>query len=159
MAIRTGQSVAGFIASDPQLSYGPQGVPRFYSRIGIEHHRREQDGSFTELEPSFHNLVVYRKTAEHAADMFAKGDRFVADGYVREYTYEKEGQQRGGEEFVAKKIGHDAARSSYTVDRAPRQEALSHEPVSHQAAGIDQSRDFAPPRPAQAPPAAPAMGQ
>lgn len=86
MAIRTGQSVSGFIATDPQLSYGDQGVARLYARMGIEHYRREEDGSFTELEPSFHNLVVYRKTAERAADLFEKGDRIVADGYVREYT-------------------------------------------------------------------------
>ncbi|GFZ89889.1 single-stranded DNA-binding protein [Nesterenkonia alkaliphila] len=159
MAIKTGQSVSGFIATDPQLTYGQQGVARLYARMGIEHYRREDDGSFTQLEPSFHNLVVYRKTAERAADLFEKGDPFVADGYVREYAYEKEGQQRGGEEFVAKKIGPDAARSRVSVDRTPQQEAVGQQPVS-----VDQSRTqnqaFEPPqRPAQQPPQHAAMGQ
>lgn len=159
MAIRTGQSVSGFIATDPQLSYGDQGVARLYARMGIEHYRREEDGSFTELEPSFHNLVVYRKTAERAADLFEKGDRFVADGYVREYTYEKEGQQRGGEEFVAKKIGPDAARSTLAIHRTPQHEAAAQQPVSADQSLI-QDRAFEPPRrPAQQPPQHAALGQ
>lgn len=159
MAIRTGQSVSGFIATDPQLSYGDQGVARLYARMGIERYRREEDGSFTELEPSFHNLVVYRRTAERAADLFEKGDRFVAEGYVREYTYEKEGQQRGGEEFVAKKIGPDAARSTLAIDRTPQHEAAGQQPVSADQS-LTQDRAFEPPhRPVQQPPHHAALGQ
>lgn len=150
MAIKTGQSVSGFIATDPQLTYGQQGIPRFYARMGIEHYRREDDGSFTQLDPSFHNLVAYRKTAERAMERFEKNDRFLADGYVREFTYEREGRQMGGEEFVAKKIGHDTARSDYDVNRTPRQDAVAQE-----AAGVDRAQAFeAPQRPAQAPDAA-----
>ncbi|SCX05970.1 hypothetical protein [Corynebacterium jeikeium] len=36
------------------------------------------------------------------------------------YTYERDGQTIAGEEFVAKKIGHDTARTRYDVDRTPR---------------------------------------
>lgn len=154
MAMKTGSSVSGFIATDPKLTYGQQGVARFYARMGIEHYRREEDGTFTQLEPSFHDLVVYRKTAEHAADAFAKGDRFVADGYVREYTYERDGHQHGGEEFVARRIGHDAARSTYTVDRTPQDAGLTQEQVTAQRAQAFE----APERPTQQPETV-AMGQ
>lgn len=78
MDMTTQQSVSGFIASAPQLTYGEAGVARFYARFGQEHWRREHDGTFTELEPSFHTLVMYRRTAERAAEAFAKGDRFLA---------------------------------------------------------------------------------
>lgn len=120
MAIHTQESFTGFIASDPQLSHTGKGEARFYARVGQEHYRREPDGSFTELETTFHDLVAYRATAERAHERFAKGDSFVAEGYTHEYSYERDGQQIQGEEFVAKKIGHDTARTNYDVDRTPR---------------------------------------
>ncbi|WP_347125352.1 single-stranded DNA-binding protein [Microbacterium sp. SY138] len=120
MAIRTQESFSGFIASDPQLSRTNKGEARFYARVGQEHYRREPDGSFTELETTFHDLVAYRATAERAHDRFAKGDSFVAEGYTHPFEYERDAQTVQGEEFVAKKIGHDTARTSYDVDRSPR---------------------------------------
>ena len=120
MATRTQASLSGFIASDPQLSYTSKGEARFYARIGQEHYRRNDDGSFTELEPTFHNLVVYRTSAQRAHERFAKGDNFVAEGYVHPFEYERDGQTVKDEEFVAKKIGHDNARTSYEVDRTRR---------------------------------------
>ena len=88
MAIRTRQSVTGFIASDPQLTFTTQGDARFYARVGQEHYRRNDDGSFTKLDATFHDLVSYRRTAERAYAAFAKGDTFVAEGYVRTYEHE-----------------------------------------------------------------------
>jgi len=120
MDIHTQQSISGFIASDPQLSYSANGQARFYARFGQEHFERHQDGTFTQLDPTFHDLVAFRATAERAHERFTKGDSFVAEGYVREYEATRDGEQVPTEQFVAKKIGHDLARTRYDVDRAPR---------------------------------------
>ena len=120
MVIRTQESFSGFVASDPQLSRTSTGEARLYARVGQEHYRRNSDGSFTELETTFHDLVAYRATAERAHERFVKGDSFVAEGYTHPYKHERDGQTVQGEEFVAKKIGHDTARTSYDVDRSPR---------------------------------------
>ncbi|MCH6470784.1 single-stranded DNA-binding protein [Sinomonas terrae] len=125
MAIHTQQSVSGFIASEPQLTYTAKGDPRFYARIGQEHYRREADGSFTELEPTFHDLVAYRATAERAYERLAKGDSFVAEGYAHTFEHERDGQTVESEEFVAKKIGHNLARTTYEVDRSRRAQAVA----------------------------------
>ncbi|TXN29814.1 single-stranded DNA-binding protein [Lacisediminihabitans profunda] len=117
MAIRTQQSLSGFIVGDPELTTTSNGDSRFHARIGQEHFQRNEDGSFTQLESTFHDLVQYRKAAERTFERFQKGDNFVAEGYVREYDYDVDGQSRRGEEFVAKKIGHDTARHTYTVNR------------------------------------------
>lgn len=118
MALHTQQSLSGFIASEPRLTVTDRGDTRFYAKIGQEHYHRNPDGSFTQLETTFHDLVLYRRTAERAHAAFAKGDKFVAEGYVHTYEYLSEfGQTKTGEEFVAKKIGHDTARTAYTVDR------------------------------------------
>lgn len=156
MAIRTQESLSGFIASDPQLSFTSKGDAKFYARVGREHYVRHDDGSFTQDDTSFHDLVMYRRSAERAYEQFAKADSFIAEGYIHAYSYEKDGQTITGEEFVAKRLGHDVARTIYTVDRTRRQ-AAGVEPASgvEQAAGqsvapsVDPS-PVAPPTPVAA---------
>lgn len=131
MTLHTQQSLSGFIAAEPQQSVTENGDTRFYVRVGQPHFRREE-GGFTPLEPSFHDLVAYRATAERALTRFAKGDSFVAEGYVRSYQVERDGEVIEREEFVAKKIGHDLARTSYEVDRVHR--SAPSEELSAQAA-------------------------
>ena len=120
MAIHTQESLSGFIASEPLLTETAKGDARLFARIGKEHFRREDDGSFTQTETTYHHLVMFGRSAEHAHANFAQGDNFVAEGYTREVNYERNGQAVETEEFVAKKIGHDAARTRYEVDRSSR---------------------------------------
>ncbi|WP_241984313.1 single-stranded DNA-binding protein [Cryobacterium sp. Hb1] len=96
------------------------GDTRFYVRVGQPHFVREDNGNFTTLEPTFHDLVAYRATADRALTRFAKGDSFVAEGYVRTLQVEGDGEDIQREDFIAKKIGHDLARTNYQVDRAHR---------------------------------------
>lgn len=139
MAIPTHESLSGFIASDPQLTFTSKGDARFYAKVG-QRPRPSENGPGSEEPPAtFHDLVMYRKSAERAYAQFEKGDNFVAEGYVHPYEYDKDGQTVSGEEFVARKLGHDVARSTYTVDRTRR----------HAAPAADQSVDVSPPvRPA-----------
>ena len=123
MALYTQQSLSGFIASDPQQSITAKGDTRFYVRVGQSHFLREDSGNFTALEPTFHDLVAYRATADRALTRFAKGDSFIAEGYVHTFQIEHDGEAIQREEFVAKKIGHDLARTNYQVDRSHRTDA------------------------------------
>ncbi len=127
MAIHTQESLSGFIASEPHLSFTEKGDARLFVKIGQEHYRREDDGSFTQTETTFHDLVAFRKTAERAHQRFAKGDKFVAEGYTHHYDRTDDtGQTVKAEEFIAKKIGHDLARTRYTVDRPRRTQEPTH---------------------------------
>lgn len=137
MAIQTQQSFSGFVASDPQLTRTENGDARLYMKVGKEHYRQEEDGSFTQLETTFHNLVAFKAAAEQGHARLAKGDKFIADGYVREYRYaDTSGQKVEGEEFVARRLGHDMARTRYEVDRTPRRtagrDAAAFEPPQRQ---------------------------
>lgn len=134
MALHTQESLSGFIASDPQLTYTERGNARLYVKIGQEHYRKEQDGSFTQTETTFHDLVAFNKTAERAHTRLAKGDKFVAEGYIREYTHTTpDGEIEKAEEFVAKKIGHDLARTR-------RQAALTQD-AAGQSIGTNTRRE------------------
>jgi single-stranded DNA-binding protein len=142
MTLHTQQSLSGFIASEPQQSVTETGDTRFYVRVGQPHFRREEGGDFTVLEPTFHDLVAYRATAERALTRFAKGDRFVAEGYVHTFQVERDGEVVEREEFVAKKIGHDLTRTNYTVDRAHRSAtgAEPDAPATHKVISSEAGR-------------------
>lgn len=132
MPIETHQSLAGRIASDPELSETRFGDSRFHARIALDHYQLNDDGSFTELDTTFHSMVIYKKTAEHAFQQFSKGDAFLAQGNVKQRQYVVDGETRVAEQFEASRIGHDTARTNYVVDRTPRQE------IDQQAATVAQ---------------------
>ena len=53
-------------------------MARFYARVGVEHFRKETDGTFTKLEPTFHDMVMFQATAERAYARFRVGDSVVS---------------------------------------------------------------------------------
>lgn len=63
---------------------------------------------------------MFDRSAERAYPRFKPGDRIVASGYVHEYEQERPGgRSQIREQFVARRIGHDCARTRYVVDRTP----------------------------------------
>ncbi|MFI5623515.1 single-stranded DNA-binding protein [Nocardioides sp. NPDC051685] len=117
MSIPTQLSLHGYIATAPELTKTRSGDPRFRARIGVERFRKEPDGSFTKLDPVHCDLVVFDTAAQRAFDRFRVGDSFVASGYINEYEVERDGHAVPREEFVARRIGHDLARTKYEVAR------------------------------------------
>lgn len=125
----TKEAFEGFIVST-HLGTTSQGYPEFYARVGQEHWAHAEDGTFTELPKTYHDLVAYRGAAVRAYKNLAPGDHFIASGYTDQYTSTSTGEVK--ERFVAHKAGHDMARTRYQVDRTPRQtqqrEAPAREP-------------------------------
>ena len=120
MTIPTQLSLQGFIATEPQLSFGESGHARFYCRVGIEQHRKEANGAFTKVEPVYCDLVLFDRAAERAYSRFKPGDQILASGYIHEYAQESQGGvSRLREQFVARRLGHDCLRTRYVVDRDP----------------------------------------
>ena len=117
MTIPTQMSLHGFIATDPDLHFSENGVARFSARVvsGCG----GSAGTQTARPPNstFHDLVLFRKTAERAYEAFRKGDTFVATGHLNENPYERHGQRIVHEEFVARHIGHDLLLTTYVVQR------------------------------------------
>ena len=117
MTIPTQMSLHGFIATAPQLNFAGSGVARVYARVGVEHYRKETDGSFTKLDSTFHDMVAFESTARETYARFRKGDSFVASGYVHEYEVDGREGSVIKEEFVARKIGHNVNKTDYVVQR------------------------------------------
>lgn len=137
MTIPTQMSLQGFIVTAPEFTFTGQGHARFYCRVGIEQHRKEVDGSFTKLDPVYCDLVLFDRAAERAYPRFRTGDQIVASGYVHEYEQERPGgSSQTREQFVARRIGHDCARTRYVVDRTP---ANQPDPPSSELAAVPRS--------------------
>jgi single-stranded DNA-binding protein len=117
MSIPTQLSLHGYIATTPELTTTRDGSPRFHARIGVEQFRKEPDGSFTKLDPVYCDLVAYDTAAERAFERFRVGDSLVAAGHINEYEVDRDGQKIPRHEFVARRIGHDLARTRYEVHR------------------------------------------
>ena len=133
MPIKTSTSMSGFVASTPQLTRTESGDARMYMKVGQEHYVRNEDGSFTQADTTFHDLVMFRRASERAAAQFTKGDKFVAEGYLHAYTITNQnGQMAEREEFVARRIGHDTAVTNYTVNRPQRQAVQQTVPMIQQ---------------------------
>src|SRR5688572_20792056 len=126
MSIPTQMSLVGFIVSAPELHFTAAGKEHLRVRVGVEQWRHEADDTFTKLDPTFHDMVAFESTARETYARFRPGDCFVASGYVHEYEVEKPGGSVIKEEFVARKIGHNANRTNYLVQR--RRQATA-EPV------------------------------
>ena len=118
MSIHTQMSLVGFIASAPELHFTRAGAECCRVRVGVEQWRREVDGSFTKLEPTFHDMVAFESTARETYARFRKGDSFVASGYVHEFEVDDCEGSVIKEEFVARKVGHNVNKTDYVVQRA-----------------------------------------
>ena len=137
MAIRTKESLSGFIASDPQLTFTSAGDARFYARVRQEHFQRQDDGSFTQLDSTFTDLVMFRKSAERAHAQFQKGDAFIAEGETRSYTQNVNGQDVERDQFIASRVGHDNNITGYTVDRSHPQRETGRDTAQRDGAEQD----------------------
>ena len=63
MSIPTQMSLVGFVASAPELHFTKKGDECCRLRVGVEQWRKEVDGSFTKLDPTFHDMVAFESTA------------------------------------------------------------------------------------------------
>ena len=133
MSIPTQMSLTGFIVSISELQTTKVGADYVRLRIGTERRRHEADGTFTPLAPSYHDMVAFEVTARRAAEAFRPGDHFIASGYIHEYEVDRPGGSVIKEDFVARRIGHNATRTRYEVQRTiravPETAPVTHSPV------------------------------
>lgn len=135
MSIPTKLGLVGFVATEPDLHFTGAGTAYCRLRVGVEQWRKESDGNFTRLDPTFHDMVAFEATAREIYARFRPGDSFIASGYVHEYETHRDGEIR--EEFVARKIGHNANKTQYAVMRSTLAASPSQPPPTSE-----------PPRPA-----------
>ncbi|EAR26144.1 single-strand DNA-binding protein [marine actinobacterium PHSC20C1] len=122
MAGETVITVVGNLTADPELRYTQGGLavanftiastPRTFDRASNEW----KDG-----EALFLRASCWREFAEHVAGTLTKGSRVIAQGRLRQRSYEtKEGEKRTSMELEIDEIGPSLRYATAQITRAPR---------------------------------------
>lgn len=120
MAGETVVTVVGNLTSDPELRYTTNGLavanftiastPKVFDRATNE----SKDG-----EALFLRASVWRDFAEHVASTLTKGSRVIAQGRLKQRSYEtNEGEKRTSIELEVDSIGPDLRFATAAITRA-----------------------------------------
>lgn len=121
MAGETLITVIGNLTNDPELRFTPGGdavanftiasTPRTFDRNSNEW----KDG-----EALFLRSSVWRESAENVAESLTKGMRVIASGFLKQRSYEKDGEKRTVIEFEVQEIGPSLKYANAKVNRTQR---------------------------------------
>ncbi|QYH34894.1 single-stranded DNA-binding protein [Salinibacterium sp. M195] len=138
MAGETVITVVGNLTADPELRYTQGGLavanftiastPRTFDRASNEW----KDG-----EALFLRASCWREFAEHVAGTLTKGSRVIAQGRLRQRSYEtKEGEKRTSMELEVDEVGPSLRYATAQITRAPRDSSAPR--AAQQSGGAQQ---------------------
>lgn len=120
MAGETVITVVGNLTADPELRYTQNGLP--VANFTIASTPRvwdRQSGTSKDGDPLFLRCSVWREFAEHVAGSLSKGMRVVAQGQLKQRSYQdKDGNTRSSIELDVEAIGPDLRFATAQVTRA-----------------------------------------
>lgn len=115
-------TVVGNLTADPELRYTQNGLA--VANFTIASTPRVFDktrGEYVDGDALFLRASVWREFAEHVAGSLTKGMRVVAQGRLKQRSYEtKEGEKRTTFELEVDEIGPSLRYATATVQRAAR---------------------------------------
>lgn len=122
MANETIITVIGNLTSDPELRFTPSGsAVANFTIASTPKTFDKQAGEFKDGETLFLRASVWREAAENVAESLAKGMRVVAQGRLKQRSYDtKEGENRTVIELEVDEIGPSLRFASAKVNRTNR---------------------------------------
>jgi len=122
MANDTVITVIGNLTADPELRFTPSGAavtnftiastPRYFDK---------QSNEWKDSEALFLRCNIWREYAENVAESLSKGMRVIAQGKLKQRSYEtKEGEQRTVIELEVEEIGPALRYATARVNKTPR---------------------------------------
>jgi single-strand DNA-binding protein len=95
----------GNLVFDPDFQVTASGISRCKLRIACNERKKADNGTWSDGETSYFDIVLWRGLAEAAADAFKKGQPILVVGKVRVSKYEdKNGVERTAVEITADEI-------------------------------------------------------
>lgn len=111
--------IQGRLGQEPELRYTQNNTPICAVRLACERAK----GKNGEVVTDWINAVMWRKTAEHVARWFQKGDMMLVEGRwsVREYQ-KQDGSRAWANELIAEQVHFCGGRKENTQKGERRQE-------------------------------------
>lgn len=117
-------TVVGNLTADPELRFTPSGaaVAKF-SIASTPRYFDKESNQWKDGDTTFLQCNAWRATAENIAESLSKGTRVIAQGRLKQRSYEtKEGEKRTVYEMEVDSIGPDLTRATAKVTKATRTE-------------------------------------
>jgi single-strand DNA-binding protein len=89
----------GHLGKDPELKYTPGGAAVATFRLATNESYKDKDGNQQD-KTEWHNIVVWNKQAEIAAEYLKKGQQVFVEGKLQTRTWDKDGQKHYMTEIV-----------------------------------------------------------
>lgn len=154
MAGETLITVVGNLTADPEMRFTANGAavanftiastPKTFDR---------QTNEFKDGEPLFLRSSVWREQAENVAETLTKGMRVIAQGYLKQRSYDtKEGEKRTVYELEVQEVGPALRFASAKVTRTQRSGGGNRAPQPQQSSSPQsQSQSWQSPAPGHDP--------
>ena len=98
-------TASGNLVFEPDFQVTSSGVSRCKMRIACNERKKAQDGTWSDGDTSYFDIVLWRGLAESAADTFKKGQPILVVGKCKVVKYEdKNGVERTTVEITADEI-------------------------------------------------------
>ena len=122
MAGETTITVVGNLTADPELRYTQNGLAvANFTIASTPRTFNKQTNEWDDGEALFLRCSCWREFAEHVAESLRKGTRVIAQGNLKQRSYEtKEGEKRTVIELDVQEIGPSLRYATASVTRANR---------------------------------------
>ena len=112
-------TVSGNLGADPELKFTANGTAMVKLRLAITDRVKQADGSWSDGDTMWLDVIGWRQLAENAAESLAKGSRVIATGKLKSRSYEKKDGTTGvSYELVAEDIGPSLANQAARLSKA-----------------------------------------
>ena len=114
----------GNLGKDPELRYAPSGAAVASFSLATNEQWKDQEGNPQE-RTTWHNLVVWGKLAEIAAEYLKKGRKVYIEGRLQYRDYE---DKSGNKRYVTEIVVNDLVMLGSRQDGGEREESTSGAP-------------------------------
>ncbi|HTF12215.1 MAG TPA: single-stranded DNA-binding protein [Asanoa sp.] len=99
-------TITGRLAGDPELRFSASGIAMCIFTVVTSSRRKQDDGTFADVDTTFWDCVCWRVLAENLAEC-VKGDRVIVAGKAvqDEWTDKETGQKRRKVKVKADDVG------------------------------------------------------
>ena len=111
-------TLVGNLTADPELRYTPSGLQVANLRLAVTPRSRQQDGTWTQEETTFHTVTVWRDQATNAAETLRKGARVIVVGRPQQRSWtDQDGTEHQVTEVDAEELGPSLRWATATLTR------------------------------------------
>jgi single-strand DNA-binding protein len=111
-------TLVGNLTADPELRFTPSGLQVANLRIAVTPRTRQQDGTWTQGETTFHTVTVWRDQASNAAESLSKGARVLVVGRPKQRSWtDQDGTEHHVTEVDAEELGPSLRWATAKVTR------------------------------------------